>query len=134
MIKHIINGQKVESKETFQTINPATGEVIAEVASAGEAEVNAAVAAAKAAFPGWAATPVKERARLVRKLGELIAANVEPIADLETADCGQVTNQTKRVLIPRASHERRRCPPIRSAPSRNAYRLRRRASSTRAAG
>ncbi len=103
MIQHIINGQKVESSKTFQTINPATGEVIAEVASGGQAEVDAAVAAAKAAFPGWAATPVKERARLVRKLGDLIAANVAEIADLETADCGQVTNQTKRVLIPRAS-------------------------------
>ena len=103
MIKHIINGQQVDSRETFQTINPATGEVIAEVASGGAAEINAAVAAAKAAFPGWAATPVKERARLVRKLGDLIAANVADIADLETADCGQVTNQTKRVLIPRAS-------------------------------
>ena len=103
MIKHIINGQQVDSSKTFQTINPATGEVIAEVASGGEAEINAAVAAAKAAFPGWAATPVKERARLVRKLGDLIAANVAEIADLETADCGQVTNQTKRVLIPRAS-------------------------------
>ncbi|MCA0188285.1 MAG: aldehyde dehydrogenase family protein, partial [Proteobacteria bacterium] len=103
MIKHIINGQQVDSSKTFQTLNPATGEVIAEVASGGEAEINAAVAAAKAAFPGWAATPVKERARLVRKLGDLIAANVAEIADLETADCGQVTNQTKRVLIPRAS-------------------------------
>ena len=63
MITHLINGQQVESAETFQTLNPATGEVLAEVASGGEAEVNAAVAAAKAAFPGWAATPVKERAR-----------------------------------------------------------------------
>ena len=43
MIKHIINGQQVESSKTFQTINPATGEVIAEVASGGEAEINAAV-------------------------------------------------------------------------------------------
>ncbi len=103
MIQHIINGQKVGSKESFETINPATGEVIDTVASGGEAEVNAAVAAAKAAFPGWAATPVKERARLVRKLGELIAANVESIADMETADTGQVTYQTKKVLVPRAS-------------------------------
>ena len=103
LIKHIINGQKVESKDTFQTVNPATGEVLAEVASGGQDEVNAAVAAAKAAFPGWAATPVKERARLVKKLGELIAANVEPIADMETADTGQVTYQTKKVLVPRAS-------------------------------
>jgi 5-carboxymethyl-2-hydroxymuconic-semialdehyde dehydrogenase len=103
MIKHLINGQKVESKTTFETHNPATGEVLAQVASGGEEEVNAAVAAAKAAFPGWAATPVKERARLMRNLGDLIAKNVPEIADMETADSGQVTNQTKRVLIPRAA-------------------------------
>ena len=103
MIKHIINGQKVESQDSFETINPATGEVLDRVASGGQAEVDAAVAAAKAAFPGWASTPVKERARLVRKLGDLIAQNVAEIADMETADCGQVTNQTKRVLIPRAA-------------------------------
>lgn len=103
MIKHIINGQKVDSKEVFETINPATGEAIATVASGGEAEVNAAVAAARDAFPGWASTPVKERARLVKKLGELISQNVDAIAEMETADCGQVINQTRRVLIPRAS-------------------------------
>ncbi|GAB1385936.1 5-carboxymethyl-2-hydroxymuconate semialdehyde dehydrogenase [Melaminivora sp.] len=103
MISHIINGQKVASAEVFETVNPATGEVLAEVASGGQEEVNAAVAAAKAAFPGWAATPVKERARLVRKLGDLIAAHVPEIADLETADTGQVTHQTKRVLVPRAA-------------------------------
>ncbi|GAA4001212.1 5-carboxymethyl-2-hydroxymuconate semialdehyde dehydrogenase [Comamonas faecalis] len=103
MIEHIINGQKVASAETFETINPATGQVIAEVASGGADEINAAVAAAKAAFPKWAATPLKERARLVKKLGELIAANVSEIADLETEDTGQVTGQTKRVLVPRAA-------------------------------
>lgn len=103
MIKHIINGQQVESAETFETINPATGEVIAEVASGGQEEINAAVAAAKAAFPKWAGTAVKERARLVKKLGDLIAAHVPEIADLETQDTGQVTNQTKRTLIPRAA-------------------------------
>ena len=58
MIKHLINGQKVDSKDSFETINPATGEVLDRVASGGQDEVNAAVAAAKAAFPGWAATPV----------------------------------------------------------------------------
>ena len=102
-IQHIINGKKVDSRDTFETVNPATGEVLDTVASGGAREVIAAVAAAKAAFPGWAATPVKERARLVRKLGDLIAHNVAEIADMETADCGQVTNQTKRVLVPRAA-------------------------------
>jgi 5-carboxymethyl-2-hydroxymuconic-semialdehyde dehydrogenase len=77
--------------------------VLAEVASGGEAEVNAAVAAAKAAFPAWAATPAPQRAKLMRKLGELIAAHVHEIAQLETNDCGQTISQTGKQLIPRAA-------------------------------
>lgn len=104
MIKHWINGEQVASKETFENINPATGEVICEVASGGQDEINQAVAAAKAAFPGWANTPAKERARLMRRLGELIDENVPHLAELETLDTGLPIHQTKNVLIPRASH------------------------------
>jgi len=104
MIKHWINGQEVESKEVFTTINPATTEVIAEVASGGAEEINQAVAAAKEAFPKWANTPAKQRAKLMRKLGELIDQHVGEIAALETLDTGLPIHQTKNVLIPRASH------------------------------
>jgi 5-carboxymethyl-2-hydroxymuconic-semialdehyde dehydrogenase len=103
MIKHWINGQQVESKDTFQTVNPATGEAIAEVASGGEEEINAAVAAAKEAFPKWAATPAKERARLMNRLGELIAQNVAQLSALETSDTGLPIHQTSHALIPRAA-------------------------------
>ncbi|MFS2214152.1 5-carboxymethyl-2-hydroxymuconate semialdehyde dehydrogenase [Telluria sp. Tellsp104] len=102
-VQHLIGGRLVDSRDAFETINPATGEVLATVASAGQAEVDAAVAAAKAAFPGWAATPAKERGRLLRKLGDLIAADVPALAELETRDCGQVIGQTKKALIPRAA-------------------------------
>ncbi|MFG1372303.1 5-carboxymethyl-2-hydroxymuconate semialdehyde dehydrogenase [Xanthobacter oligotrophicus] len=102
-VQHLIGGRDVASAATFETINPATGQVLAEVASGGQAEVDAAVAAAKAAFPGWAATPVKERARLLRRLGDLIAAHVPEISELETRDCGQVIGQTRKALIPRAA-------------------------------
>ena len=56
------------------------------------------------AFPKWANTPMKERARLMRRPGELIDQNVPQIAELETADTGLPIHQTKNVLIPRASH------------------------------
>ena len=102
-INHLIDGKSVASASYFETINPATQEVLAEVASGGEAEVNAAVAAAKAAFPGWAATPAPQRAKLMRKLGELIAAHVPEIAQMETKDCGQTISQTGKQLIPRAA-------------------------------
>ncbi len=104
MIKHWINGEQVASKETFENVNPATGEVICEVASGGQDEINQAVAAAKAAFPKWANTPAKERARLMRRLGELIDENVPQLAELETLDTGLPIHQTRNVLIPRASH------------------------------
>jgi len=103
VIEHLIGGDKVGSRETFETLNPATGEVIDEVAAAGEAEVAAAVDAARRAFPAWAAKPAAERARLMRRLGDLIAANVPELASLETQDTGQVIGQTRKALVPRAA-------------------------------
>jgi len=102
-IDHLINGKSVAGKDYFETVNPATQEVLAEVASGGAAEVDAAVAAAKEAFPKWANTPAVERAKLVRKLGDLIAQHVPEIAQTETNDCGQVIAQTGKQLIPRAA-------------------------------
>jgi 5-carboxymethyl-2-hydroxymuconic-semialdehyde dehydrogenase len=102
-IDHLINGKVQGSANYFETVNPATQDVLAEVALGGEAEVNAAVAAAKAAFPKWAGLPATERAKHIRKLGDLIAANVPEIAKIETNDCGQVIAQTGKQLIPRAA-------------------------------
>ena len=102
-IDHLINGKSVAGKDYFETVNPATQEVLAEVAAGGAAEVHAAVAAAKEAFPQWANTPAAERAKLVRKLGELIARHVPEIAETETNDCGQVIAQTGKQLVPRAA-------------------------------
>jgi 5-carboxymethyl-2-hydroxymuconic-semialdehyde dehydrogenase len=102
-IQHLINGTPVESAAYFETVNPATQEVLAEVARGGEAEMHAAVAAAKAAFPKWAALPATERARLMRKLGDLIAAHVPDIARTETQDTGQPIAQTGKQLVPRAA-------------------------------
>ncbi|MDR6397490.1 5-carboxymethyl-2-hydroxymuconate semialdehyde dehydrogenase [Herbaspirillum seropedicae] len=102
-INHLINGKVVTGKDYFETVNPATQEVLAEVAVGGDEEVNAAVQAAKDAFPRWAGLPATERARLVRKLGDLIAANVPEIARTETQDTGQVIAQTGKQLVPRAA-------------------------------
>jgi len=102
-IQHLINGQAVDSRETFETINPATQAVLAEVAAGSGAEVDAAVAAAKAAFPAWAARPATERAALMRKLGELITQHVPELARTETQDTGQSISQTGRQLVPRAA-------------------------------
>jgi len=102
-IQHLIAGQSVESKDYFDTVNPATQEVLAEVARGGEAEVHAAVQAAKEAFPAWANRPATERATLMRKLGELIAQHVPELAQTETNDTGQTISQTGKQLVPRAA-------------------------------
>ena len=80
-INHLINGKSVLGTDYFETVNPATQEVLAEVASGGEAEVNAAVAAAKAAFPKWANTPAADRAKLIRKLGA-VATSIRDVAQV----------------------------------------------------
>lgn len=102
-VNHLINGRHVESREYFNTVNPATQEVLAEVARGGESEISAAVASAKEAFPAWASTPPKQRADVLRKLGDLIASDVLGISATETNDTGQVIAQTRKQLIPRAA-------------------------------
>ena len=102
-IQHLIDGRAVESRTYFETVDPSTQQVLAEVARGGADEVAAAVAAAKAAFAAWAARPAPERAKLMRKLGDLIAAEVPAISETETRDTGQVISQTRKQLVPRAA-------------------------------
>jgi len=102
-IDHLINGQTVAGKQYFETLNPATQEVLAEVASGTETEVHAAVQAAKEAFPAWAGRPATERAQIMRKLGDLIAKHVPDLAQTETRDTGQSISQTGKQLVPRAA-------------------------------
>jgi 5-carboxymethyl-2-hydroxymuconic-semialdehyde dehydrogenase len=102
-IQHLIDGASVPSADYFPTVNPATQEVLAEVARGGAREIDAAVAAAKAAFPRWAAKPAPERAALLHRLGDLIARQVADIARTETRDTGQPLAQTARQLVPRSA-------------------------------
>ncbi len=102
-IDHLIAGRPVAGSDYFTTLNPATQEVLAEVARGGAVEVHAAVAAAKAAFPAWAALAPAQRAAIMRRLGDLIARDVDAIALTETCDTGQVIAQTGKQLIPRAA-------------------------------
>jgi len=102
-IQHLIDGKPVDSADTLDTINPATQAHLAELAAGGAAEVQAAVAAAKAAFPAWAGRPATERAALMRKLGDLITKHVPELARTETQDTGQTISQTGKQLVPRAA-------------------------------
>jgi acyl-CoA reductase-like NAD-dependent aldehyde dehydrogenase len=74
---------------TITVVNPATEETIAELPSAGVEETDAAVAAAKAAFPAWRAVAPGDRARLLRRLGALVEEHGEELALLETRNVGK---------------------------------------------
>lgn len=102
-IDHLIDGRTIASPTYFETVNPATQEVLAEVAAGGPAEIDAAVSAAKRAFPAWASRPASERAALLRRLGDLISRYAPDIARLETQDTGQPIAQTGKQLIPRSA-------------------------------
>jgi len=102
-IDHFVNGRTLPGTTYFEDINPTNQELLAEVAAGGEAEIHAAVAAAKAAFPAWASRPATERATLLRKLGDLIAKHVSDISRTESQDTGQPIAQTGKQLIPRSA-------------------------------
>ena len=102
-VEHLIAGKPVGANSYFETIDPATQEVLAEVARGGAAEIDAAVAAAKTAFPAWSRKPASERARTMRALGELIAKHVPELSATETHDTGQPIAQTRKQLVPRAA-------------------------------
>jgi aminomuconate-semialdehyde/2-hydroxymuconate-6-semialdehyde dehydrogenase len=87
----------------LDNINPATGEVYSQIPDSDQADVDAAVAAAKAAFPAWSNTPNEQRFRVLNRIAELIEQNLDVLALAETNDNGKPLSLSKRVDIPRAS-------------------------------
>jgi len=89
----LIDGKWVEalSGKTFETYNPATGEVLAQIAEADRADIDLAVKAARSAFENgpWPAMPPSERGRLLLKLADLLESHLEEFAELETLDNGK---------------------------------------------
>src|ERR1700748_2245909 len=85
----LIDGRIVPGDMVMSVINPATEEVLAECPRASKDQLNAAVAAAKAAFPAWAATPIDERRKLVLKMADVIEANADELARLLTSEQGK---------------------------------------------
>ncbi|ELY7390482.1 aminobutyraldehyde dehydrogenase [Cronobacter universalis] len=86
----LINGALVEGKgERLPVYNPATGEVLLEIAEASPEQVDAAVRSADAAFEQWRLTTPKERAEALLKLAEVIEANAQTFAELESKNCGK---------------------------------------------
>ena len=77
-----------KSGREADTINPGTGESLGKVADAGAADVDAAVAAAKAAFKEWRNVLPLERAKMLRRIAEVLRKHAEELAMIDAADCG----------------------------------------------
>ena len=106
-IRHqlFIDGRFVdaESGETQPTLNPHDNTVIAAVAMAGPADVDKAVAAAARAFPTWSRMPAADRGRILLKLADLIEANAEDLARLESLDTGHPLRDSRNLDVPRTA-------------------------------
>jgi len=96
-IPHYIGGRAVAgtSNRQSEVFNPALGEVAAQAPLASTAEVDAAVAAARAAFPGWSETPALRRARVLFRFKQLLDQHTDELAELITREHGKVLSDAR---------------------------------------
>ena len=100
MAMMFINGESVAAKsgQTYEVRNPATGEIVDTAPKGGAEEVQAAVAAAEAAFPGWRDTAPEARGRLLFKGAEVVRQKIDELAVLETKEQGKPVAESKREI------------------------------------
>jgi len=100
-----IDGREVPARsgETLETMNPATGEVLAELARGRAEDVDDAVAAARRAFPVWSGMELYERTKVLWRAGELLMESLDAIALLETLDTGKPLKASRLVDVPRSA-------------------------------
>ena len=105
--RHWIGGSRLASPTTFPDICPIDGSPLGNIARGGKVEVDAAVAAARAAFPAWAALNPSERGVIIHRIADLVEANIEQLAQVETADNGSLLRSHRRGVMPRVVHNLR---------------------------
>jgi len=100
----LIDGQWHEGSKHFDTINPATGEVLTQIVEASVEEVDRAVAAARRVFDDrsgtWRKMSASERGRLIWRLSDLIEKNIDEFAELETLDNGKPIFESRNIDLP----------------------------------
>jgi aldehyde dehydrogenase (NAD+) len=98
----LIGGDWHDSAQHFDTVNPATGEVLTQIVEASSADVDAAVVAARKALEmgPWRKMPASERGRLIWRLADLIEKNIDELAELETLDNGKPIFESRNVDMP----------------------------------
>jgi len=101
---HFIDGKRVESKRTFAVHSPIDGKHLVDVGAGGAEEIDAAVAAARRAFPQWAALGPEGRHPILKRFAQLIRDRVKELSAVETADNGSLLMGNIARIIPRAAH------------------------------
>jgi acyl-CoA reductase-like NAD-dependent aldehyde dehydrogenase len=101
---HYINGERVGSSKTFEVISPIDRSVLGYVAAGGQKEVDAAVKAAKEAFPAWAALGPEGRAEYLDKLAHIIEERVPDLAIVETTNNGSLHEASLLRVMKRGAH------------------------------
>ena len=100
----LIGGQWVDGSKKFDIVNPATGEVLTEIAEASREDVDRAVQAARRAFEdrggAWRKMSASERGKLIWRLADLVEKNIEELAELETLDNGKPIFESRYVDMP----------------------------------
>ncbi|MEP2101628.1 MAG: aldehyde dehydrogenase family protein [Parasphingorhabdus sp.] len=97
--KNLINGQMISTDDMLDVVNPANEEVIGQVPSCGEMELNEAVAAARAAFPAWSKKPIEERRAVVQAISATIKENLDELFRLLTAEQGKPHAQAQGEIM-----------------------------------
>lgn len=101
-VENFIAGVMVPCKRHLDSYEPGTGRVWAKIPDSGTLEVNAAVAAAKRAFPEWSALPIQDRAKHILKVADLLESRLQEFAVAESRDQGKPVWLAKAMDIPRA--------------------------------
>ncbi|XP_030201379.1 2-aminomuconic semialdehyde dehydrogenase [Gadus morhua] len=104
VLENYIGGKFVACGDSIDSYDPSTGQVYCSVPDSGQDEVNAAVAAAKEAFPDWSSRSPEQRAQVLNKLADLIEANLDEFAQAESKDQGKTLAFARTVDIPRSVH------------------------------
>ena len=99
--RHVYYDGKVQKShgDVFQTIDPSTGNVLADIHSATPADIDCAVQSASKAFPSWSSTPASARSRILLKANQLLRERNDEIAKIETADTGKPFSETSTVDV-----------------------------------
>jgi 5-carboxymethyl-2-hydroxymuconic-semialdehyde dehydrogenase len=101
--EHWIGGERAGSPDSFEDVSPIDEAPIAQVARGGEAEVDAAVRAARTGFEAWGSRPPAERAAVLHRVAELIEERVPQLSAVETRDNGSLLRSHRNSVMPRVA-------------------------------